>query len=169
MARGNRMARVLSNLLLALALQSAEIPRGFPFLRQAIIRHQWYIIQYRAGDLLTYEWKSGIAKRELHKTQSWALKRPSERILLGFKPTVIDVHSGQDVQVTKDNELEEGVWSPYLNYRNRLWKLQLARAHDGQEEFQNKPLRIVVEMLGEPPGSFYYKRHPITTFVIDAY
>ena len=139
------MDRLVQNLLLALAVSCAEDARRLPHFRwHAGARDQ---VDTHAVSHWQGEWLS-----DLRKIRIRAVRKVWRRYLLGKigkNPLIIDEYTGQDRLANTDDELEDGGWDADLNYRNKLWKLQLARPHpDG---YRSRPLTAVICMIGRPP------------------
>ena len=105
---------------------------------------KWILMQYLIGKELTERVKSGGWLSDLRKIKITAVHEVWRRYLLGESPTIID--EDWDRLVDTDDELEDGVWDAYLNYRNKLWKLQLARADPAGYHLENgsQPLTTVI-------------------------
>ena len=91
------------------------------------------VITFLAGDAVGQAWGSGEARRALAWAAARAVREVWWRTLLG---------AFQD-------ELEDGVVDPALNFTNPLWKLQLAYGGSFNDD-RGRPLVIVMSMLGLP-------------------
>ena len=116
---------------------------------------KWKLMQYLIGEELTERVKNGGWLSALRKIKIEAVHEVWRRYLLGESPTIIDEYTGQDVLPDTEDELEDGVWDAYLNYRNKFWKLQPAPTDcDGYHSWlkSSRPLTTVICMLGCPPS-----------------
>ena len=110
---------------------------------------RWRIVEFLIGSELTHLWRTGAAQCSLREIQSKAVFNVWRRLLLGDGDMLVhDELTGRLFVPGDAEELHNGGLDPHLNYRNKLWKLQLARNHMGAP---SEPLRIVIEMLGSPP------------------
>ena len=110
---------------------------------------RWRIVEFLIGSEFTHFWKTGAAQCSLRKIQIKAVLNVWKRLLLGDGNMLVqDELTGQLYVPGHADELHDGVLDPHLKYRNKFWKLQLARNHMGA---LSEPLRIVIEMLGSPP------------------
>ena len=111
---------------------------------------KWTLMLYLIGKELTERVKGGEWLSDLRKIKIRAVREVWRRYLLGKNPPIIDEYTGQDRLANTDDELDDGLWDVDLNYRNKLWKLQLARTHcDG---YHSRPLTAVICMIGCPPS-----------------
>ena len=114
---------------------------------------KWTLMLYLIGKELTERVKGGEWLSDLRKIKIRAVREVWRRYLLGKNPPIIDEYTGQDRLANTDDELEDGGWDADLNYRNKLWKLQLARlARPHPDGYCSRPLTVVICMIGCPPS-----------------
>ena len=106
---------------------------------------QWSVMTFVCGDRLLRAWHSGEAKRDLEQVYIHGRRRIWFRYLLGGSMICTSEVTGEEFSPDTEDEEESGVCSPYLNFQNPLWKLQLCASE------QNDPFIILCDMLGVPP------------------
>ena len=84
-------------------------------------------------------------RREIQRS---VMKHLLKRFLLGSSMAYCNDRYGQILEPDTEDELEDGVADPSLNYLNPLWKLRLVRTY-GEIEFRfGRPFELVCEFIG---------------------
>ena len=102
-------------------------------------------MHFLCGDRLLTEWNSGEAKRDLERLYTERRHKFWFRYLLGGSMACTSEVTGEAFSPDTDDEKDSGALSPYLNFRNPLWKIQLSfERHDA--------FKLLCDMLGTPPS-----------------